>query len=97
MHATLTRAATGDQPAENATIVGEEMYGWLCDIEGFKGFVLLSEEGTTVGITFWENAEIAERHRAARREFLGRMLSVADAQVEEIVEYDVTFAAFPSL
>jgi hypothetical protein len=92
VHVTLTRATTSDQPIENATIVAEEMLRWLDDIDGFEGFLMLSREGTSVGLSFWESREVAEQHRVARMEFIGRMTSAAGVEVQEIVDYDVTFA-----
>jgi hypothetical protein len=92
VYVSLTRVKTSDQPIENASIVANEMLRWLRDIEGFEGILMLSREGTTVGLTFWQSREVAERHRAARMQFLERMTSVADVQIEEIVDYDVTFA-----
>jgi hypothetical protein len=92
VHVSVTRVSTSDQPLENATVVAEEMLRWLREIEGFKGILTLSREGTTLGLTFWESSEVAERHRRARMEFLERMTSVAEVQVEETVDYEVTFA-----
>ena len=92
MHVTLTRVHTSGQPSGNATIVGEEMHRWLRDIEGFEGLLLMSNDETTVGLTFWESSEIAERHRVARREFLERMMSVAGVEIEEVVDYQLSFA-----
>ncbi len=92
MYVSLTRVTTADQPIENATIVAEEMVRWLRDIEGFEGMLMLSREGTTVGLTFWESREVAERHRVARMEFLDRMTSVADVRIEEMVDYEVTLS-----
>ena len=92
MFVSLTRASTGDQPIENATIVAEEMYRWLCETEGFEGLIFLSREGTTLGLTFWKDREVAERHRAARMQFRDRMIATAGVQMEETVEYEVTFA-----
>src|SRR5213078_255615 len=63
VYVNLTRVSTSDQPIENATIVGEEMVRWLRDIEGYRGFLMLSREGTTLGLSFWETREMAERHR----------------------------------
>jgi hypothetical protein len=54
--------------------------------------LMLSRPGSTLGLTFWESREAAERHRVARMEFLERMTSVADVQIEETVAYEVTFA-----
>jgi hypothetical protein len=59
--------------------------------------LFLSREGTTLGLTFWESRELAERHRAARMQFLDRMTTAADVQVEETVDYTVTFADLGSL
>lgn len=92
MFANLTRVKTGDQPSENATIVAEEMVRWLRDIEGFEGFLMLSREGTTIGVSFWKSREVADQHRAVRRQFIDRMTSVADVVIEEMLEFDVAYA-----
>ena len=92
MYVSFTRVNTADQPIENAAIVAEEMMRWLRDIEGFDGFLMLSREGTSVGLTFWESREVADRHRVARLEFLNRMTSVADVDVEERTDFEVAFA-----
>ena len=77
---------------ENATVVAEEMYRWLRETEGFEGVLFLSREGTTLGLTFWESREIAERHQASRMQFRDRMLSAAGVELGETVDYEVTFA-----
>jgi hypothetical protein len=92
MYVSFTRVNTTDQPIENAAIVAEEMVRWLRDIEGFDGFLMLSREGTTIGLTFWESREVAERHRVARMQFLDRMTSVADVEIEETTDFEVAFA-----
>ena len=92
MYVALTSASTGDQPSENATVVAEEMYRWLRETEGFEGLLFLSREGTTLGLTFWESREIAERHQASRMQFRDRMLSAAGVELGETVDYEVTFA-----
>jgi len=92
MFANLTRVKTGDQPSENATIVAEEMVRWLRDIDGFEGFLMLSREGTTIGVSFWKNREVADQHREVRRQFIDRMTSVADVVIEEMLEFDVAYA-----
>ena len=97
MHVTLTRVSTGDQPISNATIVGEEMHRWLRDLEGFAGFLMLSREGTTLGFTFWENSEVAEKHRTSRDEFRQRMSGVVGVEIEEVVDYQVMFAQVRAL
>jgi hypothetical protein len=92
VYVNLTRVKTSDQPIENATIVAEEMLRWLREIDGFEGLLMLSREGTTLGLTFWESREAAERHRVARMEFLDRVTAAADVEVEEIVDFQVAFA-----
>ena len=92
MYVALTSADTTDQPLENATIVAEEMYRWFRETEGFEGLVFLSREGTTLGLTFWESREVAERNLTSRMQFRDRMLSAAGVSLGETVEYEVTFA-----
>jgi hypothetical protein len=92
MHVRFTRISTGDQPIERATIVAEEMLSWLRDMEGFEGLMTFSREGTTLGLTFWESREQADRHLSTRMEFLDRMMAVANVTVEESDDYEVMFA-----
>jgi heme-degrading monooxygenase HmoA len=88
----LTRVKNEDPAVESAAIVAEEMMRWLRDIEGFEGFLMLSQEGRTLGLSFWESREAAERHRVARAQFRERMLSVADVEIEDSSDFEVTFA-----
>ena len=97
MHVTLTRADTGDQPISTATIVGEEMHRWLCELEGFVGFLVFSREGESIGLTFWQSREIAERYRSSRDEFRDRIFAVAGVKIEEVVDYELTFAELQAL
>ena len=92
MHVRFTRVNTAEQPIDRATIVAEEMLAWLRDMDGFRGLVTLSREGTTLGITFWETKEQSDQHLPTRMEFLGRMTSMADVTVEESSDYELTFA-----
>jgi hypothetical protein len=73
------------------------MLRWLRESEGFEGLLMLSTEGTTLAVTFWESRSIAERHRVARMQFRDRMAWAAGVQVEETVGYEVTFAHLGSL
>lgn len=92
MYVGLTTVRTSDQPIENATIVAEEMVRWFRDIDGFEGFLMISQPGRTIGLSFWQTREIAERHRAARLRFIERMSSVADVEIVERADFVVTFA-----
>ena len=89
MHVSITTASTGDEPAENATMVGEEMSGWLKGVDGFEGMLMLYSPGTTIGVTFWEGREVAERARPLRMQFLERIASVADVRIDEVEAFDV--------
>jgi hypothetical protein len=97
VHVTLTRVNIGDQPIATATIVGEEMHRWLCELEGFVGFLVFSREGESIGLTFWETSEIAERYRTSRDEFRERMIGIAGVQVEEVIDYELSFAELQAL
>lgn len=97
MYATLTRVRTGDQPIENATIVAEEMVRWFRDIDGFLGFLMLSREGTTIGLSFWESQDAALKNRMPRTQFIERISSVVDVEIVERSDYEVTFAEVGSL
>jgi len=92
VYVSLTRVSTSDQPAENATIIAREMIRWLQETDGFEGLLFLTREGTTLTLTFWDDREVAERHRASRMQFRDRVTDVAGVQVEETVDYEVTFA-----
>jgi heme-degrading monooxygenase HmoA len=90
---TRTKGPPG-QPLEVATITGEEMLPWLREIDGFEGLLMLSNEAeaTTLVLTFWKDREVAERHRAARMRFRDRMTAAAHVAIEEVVDYEVSFA-----
>ena len=51
----------------------------------------LIEQAYFQGLT---QSEVAERHNHARSQFRERMLSIASAKIEEVVDYDVAFARF---
>ncbi len=92
MYVTVTSVRTSDQPIENATIVAEEMVRWLRDIDGFEGFMMLSQEGRTIGLSFWASRDVAERHRVPRTQFVERVSAVAGVEVEQMDAFEVAFA-----
>jgi hypothetical protein len=97
VHATIVRVGTGEQDIATATIVGDEMLRWLRDLDGFVGLMMLSRAGTTLTMTIWESAEVAERHRAVRGEFRERISAVAQVEIETVEEFEVTFAHVAAL
>lgn len=92
VYTTVTTVSTADQPIENATVVAEEMVRWLRDIDGFEGFMMLSQPGRTVGLSFWQSREVADRHRAARVQFIERISAVAGVEIEQTDAFEVTYA-----
>jgi SH3-like domain-containing protein len=100
MYAALTRTqGSNEEPIEVATMVGEEMYRWLRDIDGFKGLLVLTnvEARTTSVVALWESREIAERHRLAREQLRDRVTAAVDVEVLAAEPYDVAFAALPEV
>jgi hypothetical protein len=92
VYVSYTRVDTTASPVDNAEIVAEEMVTWLRDVDGFEGFLMLQGETTTIGLTFWESRDVAERHRVARMQFVERVSSVAGVQIQERLEFEVAFA-----
>jgi hypothetical protein len=91
---TTTLGTTEDDQLELAAMAGETMLGWLRDVEGFQGLLMLSDEetGTTHVITFWESAEVAERSRISRLQLRDRITETVSVEVQETRPYTVSFA-----
>ena len=92
MYVTVTTTDITGETIGDATVVGEEMERWLRDAEGFEGFLLLASDTKAVGLAFWASREVAERNNHARTQFRERILSIAGAQIEDVVDYEVAFA-----
>jgi hypothetical protein len=54
--------------------------------------LMLYRPGTTIGLTFWEDREVAERAVSLRMQFLERIASVADVEIDRVETFDVTVA-----
>jgi hypothetical protein len=98
VHVSVTR--TKDllgQPIEIATMAGEEMLRWLEQIDGFEGLLMLSnaEDGTTLVLSFWESAKVAEEHLASRMRLRDRITATVSVEVQETTDFEVTFAHLP--
>ena len=98
MYAAVTRATrpTRENMAEEAVMVGETMVTWLRDVEGFEGFLMLTDEetGSVQVIALWESKDVAEHHRVARARLRERISATAGVEVEETVGFDVPYAFF---
>ena len=92
MYVSVTTTDTTGTQEQEALMVGEEMDSWLRGLEGFRGLMLLSAPGVTLGLAFWESEEAARRHEELRAEFRERMLTIAGARIERVDGYDVAFA-----
>ena len=97
VHATIVRVGTGEQDISTAAIVGDEMLRWMRDLDGFVGLAMLSRTGTTLTVTFWENADLAASHRGVREEFRQRISAVAGVEIEDVEDFEVTFAHVAAL
>lgn len=92
MFVSITTTTTEGEPVANAAIVAEEMERWLVGLEGFKGFLMLTQPGKALGLVFWESRELAERQSAVRAQFRERMLAIAGVTIESVEGYDVAFS-----
>jgi hypothetical protein len=92
--ALTTTKGTADNPLETARLVAEAMCGWLSEMEGWVGLLMLIDVSTetTQVISLWESREIAERQTHARLQFRDRMTATVNVEVQETVGYDVVFA-----
>jgi heme-degrading monooxygenase HmoA len=99
VHVTVTRTRGPiEQTIEVATITGEEMLPWLQGIDGFEGLLMLTNpaDGSGLALTFWESREVAEEHRQARMKFRESVVATVNAEIEDVVDYEVAFAHFGS-
>jgi heme-degrading monooxygenase HmoA len=99
VYATLTTTkGTTEAMLETAAVVGEALHGWLGDIDGFEGMVLLCNEetGVTHLLSLWASQAVAERHEHARRQFRDRVTATVDVEVQGTHGYDVAFARPPA-
>jgi hypothetical protein len=82
--------------AEEAEMVGETFVTWLREIEGFEGFLMLTDPDAHLVqvIALWDSKETAERHREARGRLRERISDTAGVELHETVGYEVPFAFF---
>jgi heme-degrading monooxygenase HmoA len=92
----VTTVDSRDRLVGEATLVGEEMETWLREVEGFEGLMIFFKEGTTLGITFWESEEAAQRARALRLQFLERITAMVEVKIETIDEYELAYSSLNS-
>jgi hypothetical protein len=95
---TTTKGSAEDM-LEIVRVVGEAMFSWLSEIEGWQGLLMLCDEatGVTQVISLWESKELADHHEHARLQFRDRITATVDVQVQETVGYEVGFAQLRGL
>ena len=100
MYAALTRAqGPPEESTEVATMVGEEMYRWLRDVDGFEGLLVLDDRdvGKTYVLALWENRDVAERNRVARANLRDRVAATVGVEILDTEGFEVAFGVVPRL
>ena len=74
--------------AEIARMAGEAIEGWLREVEGYRGLVMLADEESKTSrvITLWESRQAEERSRSTRTSMREQ---IAGAVGLDVVEYRV--------
>jgi heme-degrading monooxygenase HmoA len=98
VYAAITSATrpARENMAEEAVMVGETMVTWLRDVEGFEGFLMLTDEetGAVQVIALWESKEVAEHHRVARARLRELISETVGVTLGETVGFDVPYSFF---
>ena len=92
MYVSITRCDTSESADEDGPLVGEEMDGWLRALEGYRGLMVVTRGDETLGLAFWDNEELAQRHDELRKAFRERMLTLAGVRILGVDGYDVAFS-----
>ena len=89
--------------AEIARIAGEALEGWLRDVDGYLGLVMLTDEESQTArvMTFWESTEAELRSRTTRTTMRDQLagtagLEVVDYRVWEVPVWEILAAASPN-
>ena len=48
-------------------------------------------------LSFWQSRELAEKHREARARFRGNITATVNVAVEDVTDYEVSFAELGAL
>ena len=93
VHVTVTRVNTADQPLSASAIVAEEMERLAARDRRLRGADDALRTRTRRRPLLLAEPEVAERHQAARMEFIRRMTSVVNVEIEDTQGYELTFAS----
>jgi hypothetical protein len=77
--------------AEIAELAAEPTGAWLREYDGYRGLIVLTDEGGAVSrvITLWETAEHERDARASRGAMRDRIAATAGMEVEGMEVYEV--------
>lgn len=86
-----TLRGTVPDMAQTARMASEAMEGWLRDLDGYRGLIMLTDEpgGLARIITLWESPEAEERARATRATMRDRLSATAGMTVEALEVYEL--------
>jgi hypothetical protein len=84
---------TGPNPAlaEVARMARDEIGGWLGGYDGYRGLIILTDQGGERArvITLWANAEAEARSRQARGAMRSQVAAATGMEVAPMEVYDV--------
>jgi heme-degrading monooxygenase HmoA len=94
MHARLTTAAMGPGETDSIADIFEHVVPAMSDLDGYVGFVVLTDESRLVVLTLWESSEamaasesIADNIRTA--ETAQRDLEIEGTSRYRVVSFDI--------
>jgi heme-degrading monooxygenase HmoA len=77
--------------AEIGRMAGEAMEGWLRDYDGYRGLILLTDEGGQQAhvITLWDTREAERESRTMRAAMRDRLAATVGMEVVGMEPFDV--------
>lgn len=74
-----------------AAMAGESLLSWLRQFEGYKGFIVLSDEegGAARFMTFWEDRHALEKSAHGRAQVREQLAKTAGVDIESARAYSV--------
>ena len=93
--ATISGPATG--LADMARMASESVEGWLRGYEGYRGLIVLTDEGghRSQVITLWETTEAEAEARAARGAMRDQIAAMAGMAANDFAVYEVAVFELP--
>lgn len=72
-------------------MTGDAMRGWLAELDGFRGLMILTDEPRGVGhvLTFWDSQEAVVKTRSTRRTMREKLAATVGVEVTAYEEFAV--------